>query len=1291
MAKMILSDNSPKMNRRKVASSGGYMVPAKNSQNYSGSQTANTPITKTSQFTGSSANVVFTQPMFFSPMHTPQNWQIASKRREVMQWARFYYENEPTIAAGVDFYSEFSMNGFKLECKSKKILKYFERVTDRIALPTWLDYISHEYFLLGDVFPFAEISCPTCKGAGQIQTSEGTKVCNHPDGTIRSIKIMNPDYIEVQDNVLADQPVIALIPDEELKMIVMRQQPKHIFDNLPSRLIELIAAGRPIPLSNRSVSHIKYNASPYGTYGTSLLRRCFTPLAYKTKIMTANWIVAERLILPIRIVKIGEKERPASEADIADVVDQMAAVANDPNLTIVTHHAFEVDWIGASGKIHNITPELEHIDKELLNGLMLNQAILNGEAACHDEDTLVLTDKGFLKHDEVTEEDKIACYNPDTELLEYHPYINKFVYDYDGDMYYFNTNEMDIMVTPNHNMYYKKIDKENYEFVKAEDVNEESKFLGITKTQDIYTNDDGKIIKIDDITYNVNLSLKISNKEIQKVNYKGKVFCFEVPHHLFVTMRNGFITIQGNSYNSAQVGIEVLIRRLESWRNKLKEWVEKHIFLPIAMMQGFEDEEESKSFGETVYLYPKLKFNDLNLRDNSNRVQILMQGYDKQMVSAQTILEELGLDYDSEVRKIREEQVMVSASGMIPSGGEMGGMGGMGGLGGDMGGLGGGGGGMGGLEGMGGEAPMGGEMGMPGMAPGAGMGGAEMGAGAAASSNLPMITKRGKGKKDEDQSQMPVYKPVRLTGLEQKVLKAIRDLNVPYKLFGQYQVKVAGEQRPFVLDFAYPEIGIGCECLHPETYVPTINGIKMAENIQIGDILFGKNSKMVRVEKYIEKQYDDTMYTIKPMGMLPIRVTNNHPIAICKPQKTKVKRKEPKKIRNREYVVPGEIQKIRADEVEKGDYIVIPKRKTDKPIYTFSIEEKNNVKNRKKYTLPIEIKLNEDFGWLMGIYAAEGSSNEHPNASLQFSLNINEIEYSNRIQHLLKEIFNIESSICIDVKSNCRKVISYCSSLAKFLSKSFGRYAHNKEVPSFLYNAPNDCKKSFIQGCLDGDGCQRNNGDYRLISSSTKLLMGIQTLIFSMGFWATIVKDREPGLMKICGRDCETKGLWELKFKFEKHSKARYREDDNNFYVYVTKIDKKHYKGKVINYTVAGDGDSNHTYIIHNLLNFNCDGQIWHEQEDRAARDQQRDQKLANVGWRILRFKEDAITDHLSSVRDIIYQNILEAGKQKKKAEENNNIQKFASLLNFSNEDSNMKISISDMPNNLGQIWLVGY
>jgi len=30
---------------------------------------------------------MMTNPMWFSPLHTPQSWQIASKRREVYQWS----------------------------------------------------------------------------------------------------------------------------------------------------------------------------------------------------------------------------------------------------------------------------------------------------------------------------------------------------------------------------------------------------------------------------------------------------------------------------------------------------------------------------------------------------------------------------------------------------------------------------------------------------------------------------------------------------------------------------------------------------------------------------------------------------------------------------------------------------------------------------------------------------------------------------------------------------------------------------------------------------------------------------------------------------------------------------------------------------------------------------------------------------------------------------------------------------------------------------------------------------
>ncbi len=649
MAKFILPDNSPQNKKRMVAASGGYTPQSednKTQNKLARSVTANIPITRNAQFAGSGAGVAMSQPMFFSPLHTPQNWQIASRRREIMQWSRFYYMNEAKVAAGVDFYANFSMNGFKLECKSKKILKYYERLSDKLDLGEKLNSISHEYFLLGDVFPFAEIECPNCKGTGRDGSGE---LCNHADGTFKSIKLMNPDYLEVRDNPLASNPEYYLNPDEELKDIVQRQEPKKIYDSLPEGLIRLVSSGQPIPLSDRSISHIKHNASDYGTYGSSMLQRLFTVLAYKTKIMTANWIVAERLIIPVRIVKVGEKDRPATDADLQDVQNQLNAVANDPNLTIITHHAFDYDWIGASGKIHNITQELEQVGKEILDGLMLNQAILNGDAA---------------------------------------------------------------------------------------------------------------------------------------------------------------------SYSSAQVGIEVLIRRLDNWRNKLKDWVETNIFRPVAMMQGFIDEEESKIVGETVYLYPKLTWNDLQLRDKTNRIQTLMQMYDKGMVSAQTVLEEMDLDYDSEVEKIREEQVMAQANGMVAGmgggdpmggapmgGGPMGDMGGMGGMpGGDPGGM----------PGADMGAGMPGAGGMP--APGTG-GAMSPGMGAAASGGeIPTIGKRGsKNKQQEEAEQAPPPKMIKLTKLEQKMFRTLSAMNVPQNLFAQYQIKVPGEARAYALDFAYPNIGVGIE------------------------------------------------------------------------------------------------------------------------------------------------------------------------------------------------------------------------------------------------------------------------------------------------------------------------------------------------------------------------------------------------------------------------------------------------------------------------------------------------
>jgi len=318
-------------------------------------------------------NISFGQPNFFSPVYTPINWQIPSKRREVYQWSRFFYENEPRVAAAIDFYSRFPLSSdFQIECSDRYVRQYFEKVCEKIELRKWLRIISHEVHLLGDCFPFLEVDCEYCHGSGQYNG----QVCEHEGGSFKRLVVLNPDFIEVFTNSLSAENSICLIPDDELKQMAKTEGGR---SRLAPNIAKMAMEGQPIPLDNLCVSHLKYGESGYRRYGISMIRRLFPILAYKTKLMTAQWIVAERMIIPIKIVKVGSEDRPASPMDIANVQAQLQATANDPNLVLVTHHAFDMNWVGASGQVLQLSTEWEFINQEILDGLGINKSLLNAE------------------------------------------------------------------------------------------------------------------------------------------------------------------------------------------------------------------------------------------------------------------------------------------------------------------------------------------------------------------------------------------------------------------------------------------------------------------------------------------------------------------------------------------------------------------------------------------------------------------------------------------------------------------------------------------------------------------------------------------------------------------------------------------------------------------------------------------------------------------------------------------------------------------------------------------------
>ena len=570
---------------------------------------------------------------------------------------RYFYSNEPKVAQALEFHSKFPVNKFTNECQNRYVKHYFDKLSEKLKLLKWLRIISHEVHLLGDCFPFLEVECEKCLGSG---ITRNGKTCEHDGGSFKRLVILNPECAEVYSDPISPESLIAFLPNDELRTLIMKRGPGH--ERFSPEIVKRIMAGVPIPLDNRNVSHIKYSDTGYNKYGEGMVRRLFPCLAYKTKLMTAQWIIAERLILPIKVAKVGSDERPASAGDLADINSKLAQVANDPNLTLVTHHAFELDWFGAAGKIMQLTNEFEIISQEILDGLGVNKVLLNGE---------------------------------------------------------------------------------------------------------------------------------------------------------------------GPTYSSAAIGVEVMIDKLDAWRGELSEWVEQKIYLPIAKMKGFIEKNE---WGEYEYVYPRIKWDIMHLRDQQQMRTFQLQLHEKGAISTQTMLKSFDIDYDQEVELLRYERAKGAMGGAQGAGGgDMGGgFSGGGPAGGglpDLGGLGG---------DLGGETP--GGAGDLGGAPGGDMGGGggDAAAGPMASTSAANIREfGGKVLKKKSREKISKYKEkifkhkqddasgymrddkgrIMLTGPERELLreisKSVKRGEMRHAIQSQFPVK-AGSQE-YSIDFAMPDIKLGIE------------------------------------------------------------------------------------------------------------------------------------------------------------------------------------------------------------------------------------------------------------------------------------------------------------------------------------------------------------------------------------------------------------------------------------------------------------------------------------------------
>jgi hypothetical protein len=110
---------------------------------------------------------------------------------------------------------------------------------------------------------------------------------------------------------------------------------------------------------------------------------------------------------------------------------------------------------------------------------------------------------------------------------------------------------------------------------------------------------------------------------------------------------------ESSVYASASIGLEVLRQRYFNFRNMIARWLVNKVFAPISEVQGFFEYKD----GKKRLIVPEVEWNQMNLYDLSDYIQNITGLVGSKQASVQTLYRSLGLNYDDEKVKMRQERI----------------------------------------------------------------------------------------------------------------------------------------------------------------------------------------------------------------------------------------------------------------------------------------------------------------------------------------------------------------------------------------------------------------------------------------------------------------------------------------------------------------------------------------------------------------------------------------------------------------------------------------------------------
>ena len=159
-----------------------------------------------------------------------------------------------------------------------------------------------------------------------------------------------------------------------------------------------------------------------------------------------------------------------------------------------------------------------------------------------------------------------------------------------------------------------------------------------------------------------------------------------IDKQLFVALliNEGVLTAERQPYASTSVALDVMIQRYLNVRMRIQNWIENRVFKPICKIHKIYRRTENElkhrirlSVDEERLWIPKVKWDKEDLRNDLNKIRLLVELADKGWIPRDMVLPYLNVDPETARKGIKEQKIRDAREGITPSSATGGGMMGM--------------------------------------------------------------------------------------------------------------------------------------------------------------------------------------------------------------------------------------------------------------------------------------------------------------------------------------------------------------------------------------------------------------------------------------------------------------------------------------------------------------------------------------------------------------------------------------------------------------------------------------